>query len=186
MNLTDKDIRTIKDEKQMGIILPSILLVLGCLFNFNCLLTPGETNWAWLILFDIGLICLSILISRLMNLKYNRDLKEGIRLTRIEIVQRKEDLSSNETGSGAMRVPLLRKLFPKIWRQQTKPVHSLNLIVNNNTYHVGKETFDLIEEGDYITMHYTMHSFILLKIEAMRNEKNGEVIQEGKVYVTND
>jgi len=169
MKLTDKDIRTINNKKKMGIILSSSLLVLGCLFNLNCLLTPGVKNWAWLTLFDIGLICLSILILRLMNLKYNRDLKEGVRLTRIEIVQRKEDFSSDEAESVAVHYSLLGDIFTKLWGQQTKPAHSLNLIINNNRYQIDKEIFDSVEEGDYITMDYSMYSYTLLEIAVMKN-----------------
>ena len=165
MKLTYKDIKTIKYEKRMGIVFSSMILAFGGLFNLVYSVTTDDMNWTMIVLIDLGLIGVSILISHLINGKYNKDLKVGTKKIKTEKVQKKEDQTTYEAGSGAMYIPILGDLFPKLWGQQMKPIYKLNLIINNYRFEVEKEIYNKIEKGELVEMHYSQFSDTLLGIE---------------------
>ena len=172
MQLTKKDIKTIKYERRPGIVFPAIILTFGGIINL-IYIESGRFNINWTLIFiiDIGIIAFSVLLSYFMTQKYNKDLKSGIRKIKIEKVDRKEKQTIYEAGSGTLNTPILGDLFPKLWGQEMKPKHKLNLIINNSRYKVDKLIYDKIQSGDLVEMHYSEFSEILLNIELKENDK---------------
>lgn len=164
MQLTDKDIKTIKYEKRIGFVFSGFVLAFGGLFNLIYVVTHQDFNWAMLILIDSGLIGLSVLISYLINRKYNLDLKAGTKVVRIEKVQQIENKTTYEAGSGSMYIPILGDLFPKLWKQEMRPIVKLNLIINGFRFEVEKDTFFNVKKDDLVEMYYSKHSDTLLGI----------------------
>jgi len=169
MTLTDKDIKTIKYEKRIGFVFSGFVLAFGGLFNLFYVLTNQNIVWTMLILVDTGLIGLSILISYLMNRKYNMDLKSGTKIVRIETVQQIETETTYEAGSGSMYIPILGDLFPKLWGQKMRPIEKLNLIINGFRFEVKKDDFSNAKQDDKVEMYYSRHSDTLLGIEIKKD-----------------
>jgi hypothetical protein len=165
MTLTDKDIKTIKYEKRIGFVFSGFVWAFGGLFNLIYVLINQDIVWTMLIPVDTGLIGLSILISYLMNRKYNMDLKSGTKIVRIEKVQQIETETTYEAGSGSMFIPILGNIFPKIWGQEMRPIVKLNLIINGFRYEVEKDDFSETKKDDKVEMYYSRHSDTLLGIE---------------------
>jgi hypothetical protein len=170
MELTKKDIRLIKYERRLGFSICAFILAFGGLFNVYYIYSIGNKNLIYIVLIDISIICFGMLISYLINRNYNKDIKVGIKVVRIENVQSKENQVDYEAGSGTLHSPILSKLFPKIWGQEMKPINRTNLIINNSRYSVDNSLFDEIHEGDFVEMHYTQFSEILLGIEKHKNK----------------
>jgi len=171
MKLTETDIKKIKYEKRMAFIFSGLLLCFGGLFNLAYILTNKDRNWTILSLVNLSLLGLCALIVRLMNRKYNNDLNDGMKIKKLEKVERKENITSYEAGSGAMHSPILGTLFPKIWGQKMKPNQKYILVVNNYEYEVEKEVFEKVSENEFVEMLYAKHSEMLLGIE---NHKDKE------------
>lgn len=169
MILTDKDIKTIKYEKRIGFVFSGFVLVFGGLFNLIYVLINQDIVWAMLIPVDSGLIGLSILISYLMNRKYNMDLKSGTKIVRIEKVQQLETETTYEAGSGSMYIPILGNIFPKLWGQEMRPIVKLNLIINGFRFEVEKDDFSKAKKDDKVEMYYSKHSDTLLGIEIKKD-----------------
>lgn len=169
MTLTDKDIKTIQYEKRIGFVFSGFVLAFGGLFNLVYVLINQHIAWTMLILVDIGLIGLSILISYLMNRKYNMDLKSGEKIVRIEKVYRIETETTYEAGSGAMYIPILGDIFPKLWGQEMRPIVKLNLIINGFRFEVEKDNFSKVKKDDRVEMFYSTHSDTLLGIEIKKD-----------------
>ncbi len=168
MQLTEKDIKTIKYEKRIGFVFSSIILLFGGLINifhsFNFLSAP-KIDMTQLILIDCIIIGASILIPYVMNKKYNQDLNEGMKFVKIEKIQKKEIDKSYEAGSATISgEPSLKILAPKLYKREMKESLVYNLFINGASYEVEKGIYDSVNIGDTIEMHYSIHSDILLDI----------------------
>lgn len=141
----------------------------GGLFNLVYVLINQAIVWTMLIPVDTGLIGLSILVSYLMNRKYNLDLKSGTKIIRLERVQQIENETSYEAGSGSMFIPILGNLFAKLWGQEMQPILKLNLIINGFRFEVEKQDFDKVKKYDIMEIHYSKHSDTLLVIEIIKD-----------------
>lgn len=165
MKLSRENIKEIKHLKKMGIILPILIILITTLVSVGYMFDPNKS--LYLILSGyIGILALCIIINYSLNRKYSKDINAGIKEIRIAVVSAKESKTSYEAGSGAMYVPALGDIFPKLWGQKMKPSELSYLIIDNVRQEVEKDTFDKIKEGDSVEMHYTKHSNTLLGIEA--------------------
>jgi len=171
MKLTDNDIKKIRYEKRMAFIFSGLLLCFGGLFNIAYILSNKDRNWTILFLVNIFLLGLCALIVRLMNRKYNKDLNDGLKIKKLEKLERKESITSYEAGSGTLHSPILGALFPKIWGQKMKPNQKYILVVNNYEYEVEKEIFEKVTENEFVEMLYAKHSEILLGIEIHKDKE---------------
>ena len=89
----------------------------------------------------------------------------GIKTVITETVQKKEAIKSAEAGSGALFIPILGNLFPKLWGQEMKETTVFNLVIGSVSYNVEEEIFARVEEGSAVKMHFAPNSKVLLKVE---------------------
>ncbi len=164
MKLTDNDIKTIKNEKRMGYLFSGIILAFGFLFNLISILAFPEIELTTIALVDLLIILLCILISYFVNRKFNMDLKSGTKTIKVAQIQKKQMQTSYEAGSGALFIPILGNLFPKLWGQKMKPSDKFNLVIDAVSYEINKELYDIVNAGDSVEMNFSKHSKILLGI----------------------
>jgi len=158
----------------MGYVLPSIIIVIAGIINIYFLVDDSVNfNPQILYLVDIGLLLICIFISYLMNRKHYKDLKGGVKKIHRAEVSGKHDKTSHEAGSGTLYLPILGDLFPKLFGQKSKPNHLVYLIIGNCRYQVNKELYDNVRKGELVEMHYSIYGNTLLKIEKLKNNKNG-------------
>ncbi|HLP05545.1 MAG TPA: hypothetical protein VK152_08965 [Paludibacter sp.] len=163
MKLTEEDIRIIKEEKRMGIVFSTCILSLGLLVDVVYLVVNRPANWTFLISLNLGFIVLSLLCLFLTNRKLNNDLKSGIKITRLEKIQKKEDYT--DYVGDLVPIPVLGNLFPRLWKQELRPVLRMNLVINGHRYEVDKEIFDRVKKEDFVIMYFTIHSYTFLGVE---------------------
>ncbi|MBP1637797.1 MAG: hypothetical protein H6Q18_586 [Bacteroidetes bacterium] len=166
MSFTKEEIDEIKYAKRYGYIFSSAFIVFGAtllllIYSFNRFIDFSDLNVIAIIISTIGL---SYLILVGMNRKINKDLKSEKKLIETKIVEKKEKTIDYEVGSGSLYVPVLGKLFPKIWGQEMKSYEVLRLTIDGEKYNVGKDIFDNIKEGDNIELHWSYYGEIFLGI----------------------
>lgn len=182
MKLTDKDIQRLKNEKRTGFIFSELVLAMGGLFSLIYWVINPDMEGTNLLLMDTGVIGVSILVSYFMNKQYNKDLNSGTKIILMETVQGKENHKSHKANSGAMYIPILGDLFPKLFGQKMQPALKLNLIINGYRFEVEKNVFDEVKKDDLIEMHYTIYSEIFLGIELIKLEKQEAKFQGTEVF----
>ena len=171
IKLSDKDIKIIKYERRPGIVIPLMILTLAGLFNLIYLSNSNNSiSQIIILIINSGIITFCVFLSFLINWNYNKDLKAGTKKIEIERVNKKEERTIYEAGSGTLYLPILGYLFPKLWGQPMKPIQKLHLIINHCRYDIEKEMYDNIKEGDLVEMYYSQYSEILLGIELHRNK----------------
>ena len=164
--LSEKNQKILKYEKRIAYIFSAILLSLGALLNL-CLILTKAIDLNLLLLINLGIIIICFSIIFLMNRKYNLDLKEEEKLIKVQQVQSKKIETSHEAGSGAMYIPILGDLFPKLWGQKMRASQIYYLNIDNYRNEVDKEIYDTVNAGDFVEMHYARNSNILLEIRAL-------------------
>jgi len=93
--LTNKDRKVLKYEKRIGYVLGGLILCFGGLFNlFYFLLIKSDYNYLLVLFINLGVILLSYLVCRKINLKVNRDLKANTKeLLKEKIAEKVEEKS---------------------------------------------------------------------------------------------
>lgn len=166
MTLSSEDIKEIKYQKRMGIILPVLIFVISSLFLLGyTLYNAPMTSLNFILAIEAGIIGFSFLLNYLMNRKLNKDLALGTKKIKIKKVQEKQDKNSHEAGSGTLHMPILGNLIPKLWSKEMNPKFIMYLVINNYRYEVSKEIYNNTKKGDLIEMHYTQNSNMLIKID---------------------
>ncbi|WP_133250001.1 hypothetical protein [Marinifilum breve] len=165
-NLTDTDIKEIKYMTRAGYIIPTLFLAFAALESIYLVLGEGvDPSTITFILINASVVTCLIIISYLINRKYFKDLKSGEKKIEIHTVQKKEDRTSYEAGSGTLHIPILGDLFPKLWSQEMKKNYLMYLIIKNTRFEVSKELYDQVNIGESVQMHYSRYSNILLSIK---------------------
>lgn len=165
MNLSNEDIKIIKNEKRVGYVFSGLILAFGGIGNIVYWVSETEKVFIIIALINLLLIAASFLIPFFMNRKYNLDLKEGEKIVKTEIIQKKGMITDYEVGSGSLYIPILGDLFPKLWGQKMKEIQKYTVILNGTAQQIEKNLFEIVNEGDGIEMHFSKHSQILLKIQ---------------------
>lgn len=163
--LSGEEIGIIRKEKRMGYIFASLILMFGFLLNLVIIFSSVVEDKNLLIIIDPLIILLSFIVCWRVNRKFNKDLRAGIKTITTETVQKKEAIQSAEPGSGALFIPILGNLFPKLWGQEMKGTTIFNLVIGSVSYNIEEETFAIVEEGAAVKMHFAPNSKILLKVE---------------------
>jgi len=163
--LSGEEIGIIRKEKRMGYVLAILILLFGLLLNLGIIFNPEVEHRDPLVIIDPLIILLSFFVYWRVNRKLNKDLRAGIKTVTTETVQKKEAIKSAEPGSGALFIPILGNLFPKLWGQEMKETTIFNLVIDSVSYNIEEETFARVEEGSAVKMHFAPNSKILLKVE---------------------
>ena len=170
MELTKENIKTLKYEKRIGFVFAGIILAFGLLFNLFFIATKLAKSYEKdelliLIAIDLLIVGLSYLTASTMNRKINKDLREGIKIVRIEKIDKKNHIIDYEAGSGSLYIPGLGDLFPKLWGQEMRSYSKYVLTIKGIENNVEKELFDNVKEGDLIEVHDSKHSDIFLEFK---------------------
>jgi len=167
MRLTTEDISKIKYEKRIGFVFSAILFTFGIIANLITIFSFKKEMSLTLILIDLAVIFICVLIPYFTNKKYNMDLKNGEKIVKIEQIQKKVIHIVYEAGSGKLYIPILGDLFPKQWGQKMREIPKTSLIIKRARYHIDKELFDQLNDGENIEMHYAKYSEFFLGIYKM-------------------
>ena len=92
-------------------------------------------------------------------------MKVGTKAIKKEKVISKIKETNHEAGSGNLYIPILGDLFPKLWGQKMDDSVKYYLIINHIKYPIGEDLFHLVNENDFVNIHYSKYSNILLGIE---------------------
>ena len=165
-NLSEKDKRTVNQEKRIAYIFSAIVFLFGALFNLCFVLLQSEEPQSLKLLLpiDAGILLICFIIIFFMNRRYNADLKEMTKVVKIMQIITKYLEPSHEAGSGVLYIPILGDLFPKLWGQKMRPVQSYYLNIDNYRNEIEEELYNMVENGDFVEMHYAKNSNLLLAI----------------------
>lgn len=167
VSLTSQDIEKIKTEKRLGYIISIILIALGLLFTFLYgVISSSNVNYAVLLIINVAVILIAVVISLLINREYNKDLRANTKT----VLQRKiESLrieDAYEAGSGALYIPGLGDLFPKLWGQKMRNLKKHIAVANSFEYELSEELYNKLKEGAFLKIHFAEASALVLQFEA--------------------
>jgi hypothetical protein len=164
--LTSQDIQKIKFEKRLGYIISSILIALGLLFTFlYAVISSSTVKYPVLLIINVAIVLLAMLISFLINREYNKDLRAN---TKTLLKRKIESLRIDdvyEVGSGALYIPGLGDLFPKLWGQKMRQLKKYVAVVNKFEYELSEEIYNKLKEGDILIVHFSLVSATILQYE---------------------
>ena len=161
--LTDKDRKVLKYEKRIGFVFSGLFLSFGGLFNlFYFVLNKSEDNYLMIILIDLGIVLLAYFICNRINLKVNRDLKHNKKELLKKRVDKKIEEKSFEAGSGALYIPILGDLFPKLWGQKMRETRRYYIFTSDSKYEVEKEMYNDLKKDTDFYVHFAKHSETVL------------------------
>ncbi|PKP19940.1 MAG: hypothetical protein CVU05_10210 [Bacteroidetes bacterium HGW-Bacteroidetes-21] len=157
--LTDKDRKVLKYEKRIGYVFSGLIICFGGLFNLlYFVLNETGQNYLMVSLIDLGILLLAYFVCNRINLKVNRDLKDNLK----ELLKRKVDKTieekSYEAGSGALYIPILGDLFPKLWGQKMRETRKYYVFTSDTKYEVDKDVYDELKKGTDFYIHFAKHS----------------------------
>lgn len=168
MKMNEKQISIVKRQMTVGKSLALIFLLLGILFNvYYVIVYTMENKYVWLFFIDIVILLFSIGILYGINKKLYRDIKEKEMVTKEEVVCKKEEKKDYEAGSGAMYIPVLGDLFPKLWGQKMNEVLKYKIELQKGFVMIDEDVYDLLHTGDRIRLFYAKNSKLFLGIEKL-------------------
>lgn len=157
--LTNKDIKDLKYQCRMGIILPFLLLTILILVIFAIVYVKKIEFSNIIVLISIASsVIISIFLNIFMNRKYISDIKNGEKNYEVKIIQSKEKTKDTEAGSATICI-----------KQKMNEFYRYDLIIENTRYRVEKELFESCENGDEIVFFTAPKSKYLLQIELKKN-----------------
>jgi hypothetical protein len=162
LQLTKKDIIDLKYQCRMGYVLPFMIFILGtfivgAIYELNFNTNSDGLNLEIELLFGLGFLLISILISSKMNWKYYSDIRNNEKVSETKKIQRKIDNKDYEAGSGNMTT------LPH--NNPMKEFIRYDLIIENTKYRIDKELFDICSNGDEVLFFHAPKSKFLLSIE---------------------
>lgn len=162
--LNDKDRKVLQYEKRIGFVFSGLILCFGGFFNlFYFVLNKTEQNYLMIILIDLGIILLAYFVCNKIYLKVNRDLKDNRKEILKKRVDKKMEEKSYEAGSGALFMPILGNLFPKLWGQKMRETRIYYIFTGDTKYEVEKEFYDELKMDMDFYVHFAKHSETVLK-----------------------
>ena len=163
IELTDKDRKMLKYEKRIGFVFSGLVICFGGLYNLFYFLTNNTgQNYLMISLIDLGILFLAFLLCNRINLKVNRDLNENMKVLLKKKVEKKIEEKSYEAGSGALYIPILGDLFPKLWGQKMRESRKFFILTNDAKYEVEKEVYVVLKKNADFYVHFAKHSETVL------------------------
>jgi len=169
MGYTTEEIQIIKHEKRYGIVLSVFVFLLGLLAIFIYSTSIDIEFWSFKNITHILILVFAcILITKLININLNNDLRNEEKTIEIKTIDKKEIMTVYEAGSGTINAPVLGSLYPKIWRLKMKSHEEFKLKIDKVLYDVDVDFFNEVNEGDIIEIHTTKRSKKLLGLKLKR------------------
>ena len=167
ITLTSQDIEKIKTEKRLGKIISSILIVLGLFFTFLYAVVVGfDVNYPVLLIINAAVILLAVVVSLLINKEYNKDLRTNTKTVLKRKIESLRIEDAYEAGSGALYIPIIGDLFPKLWGQKMRKLKKHIAVANNFEYELNEELYNKLKEGEFLNIHFAEASALVLQFEA--------------------
>ncbi len=163
--LTDEDRSFLKYEKRLGYTFSGIVFWGGTALSlFTWYNIQSRAEYINVIIVVLGSIFATFLVCNRINYKVNRDLRNNRKeLIKCRVVNKKEE-KSWDPGSGSLSVPILAKLFPKLWNQKMTERRKYYICTEKEQYEVDKNLYDCLKKDDYFFVHIAIHSEILVNI----------------------
>jgi hypothetical protein len=153
--LTDKDIKDLKYQCRMGIILPFLLLTISSTIIASIVFVNKIDFLNIIAIFSFAAaLTTSLLLNIFMNRKYISDIKNGEKTYEVKIIQLKEKTKDFEAGSATIYIG-----------QEMNEFYRYDLIIENTRYRVDKELFENCENGEEIVFFTAPKSKYLLQME---------------------
>jgi hypothetical protein len=161
--LTDKDRKVLKYERRIGFVFSGLIICFGGLFNLiYFVLNKTGQDYLMVSLIDLGILLLAYFVCSRINLTVNRDLIDNTKELIKKRVDKKIEEKSYEAGSGALYIPILGVLFPKIWGQKMRETRKYYVFTSDTKYEVDKEVYDDLEKDTDFYVHFAEHSETVL------------------------
>jgi len=155
--LDEKDIKELRLQCRMGIILPALLfIIINVATVLFFVVQKMEIESSAIFLSLIGSALLTGLLSYLMNRKYWSDIKNCVKTYEIKTISGKEIKNDYEAGSGAIDGNM-------------NAFYRYDLIIENTRYRVERELFENCVPGDEVVFFYGPKSRLMLQIELKKN-----------------
>ncbi len=162
-DLTEKDRKVLKYEKRIGYVFSGLIICFGGLFNlFYFLLNKTGQDYLMVSLIDLGILLLAYFVCNRINKNVNRDLKDNKKELLKKRVEKKIEEKSYEAGSGALYIPVLGDLFPKLWGQKMGETRRYYIFTSDSKYEVEKEVYNDIKKDTDFYVHFAKHSETVL------------------------
>lgn len=165
MEMTREEIKRIREEKRIGYTFSFLIVLFGGLFNlyyyFSVLI---ELGILFLLCLDFCIIGLSLWVSYLFNHLLDKDIKFKKKIVKYCAVNSKKARVDYEAGSGAMFIPILGHLFPKLWGQKMRKVMKYEIEIDGKMYGVDECNFGKINKGDIVNLYFSEYSDLFLGV----------------------
>jgi hypothetical protein len=156
--LTENDIKEIRNQCRMGIIIPVLFLILSNMILFLFIL-EGDLKFDTPVQIAVfALVLASALIHLLMNRKLILDIRNGEKEVEFKRVQLKDKIKDFEAGSGTLTFDKEMNEFDRY-----------NLIIENCAYRVDKEIFEQCQVGEEVAFFIAPISKYQLQIDLKKN-----------------
>ena len=163
IELTEKDKKTLKGEKRIGYVFSGMILCFGGLFNLYYFISNKPIqDYLIISLINLGIIIFAYVVYNRLNFKVNLDLKENKKELLKKKIEEKTEEKSYEAGSGALYIPILGDLFPKLWGQKMRETRKFFIFTNDAKYEVNEDIYNELEKGSDCYMHFAKHSETIL------------------------
>jgi hypothetical protein len=164
--LTQDDVAVLRSEKRIGSVFAVFVICLGLLLSliYTLVEKSGDVMF-WSGVIALSSILLSVLVYYMVNYRLIMDIKSNQKVLILDMVQEKQKVASSEAGSGAMFIPILGNLFPKLWGQQMKTANKYFFIIKNIRYEVDEKVYNNVNVGDIVQRHCAKLSRTIFRFE---------------------
>lgn len=164
--LTQNDVAVLRSEKRIGTVFAVIVICIGLLFSLiYSLVVQSEDVLFWSAIIAMLSVISSVLVYYLVNFKVILDIKSNQKELILDMVQEKQKVVSTEAGSGAMFIPILGDVFPKLWGQRMKSANKYFFIIKNTRYEVDENIYNNVNVGDIVQRHCAKLSHTIFMFE---------------------
>jgi hypothetical protein len=156
--LTESDLRELRYQCRMGIIIPVLFLILSNMILFLFIL-EGDLKFDTPVQITVcALVSVSALVHILMNRKLILDIRNGEKEVEFKRVQHKEKKRDFEAGSGTLTFDNEMNEFDRY-----------HLIIENCAYRVDKDIFEQCQAGEEVAFFIAPISRYQLQIDLKKN-----------------
>ena len=156
--LTESDLRELRHQCRMGIVLPILFLILSNMILFLFLLQGHLKFDAPVQITVLALVAVAVLIHILMNRKLILDIRNGEKEVEFKRIQHKEKKKDFEAGSGTLCLS-----------QEMNEFDRYVLIIENLAYRVDKDIFEQCRAGEEVAFFIAPISRYQLQIDLKKN-----------------
>lgn len=123
-----------------------------------------------LILIIVFAIIIGWKVGSIINKKINHDLlHKEIRVEIITVIY-KESVTDYEAGSGALFIPILGNLFPRLWGQKMKQYKKELIYSSNKKYEISADLADQIEINSQVECYFAKESDTFLGVRLLLDD----------------